>query len=158
VCGPCSFLSDADTEDLTALKFLHYSPIDVDGGVLSHLFPVAHKQLICIADAEREVVVLAPHWAPVLMNSMADMLLPTFTACGMPVRKSRNCQEVQHLAEGGVQSGPEIGDELGGDYGVECLAVVDDQHSYIVIPFVQVGKGSVESNRDCIICESVGAV
>ena len=29
---------------------------------------------------------------------------------------------------------------------------------YIGVPFVQVGKGSVDCNRDCIICGSVGAV
>ena len=65
-------------------------------------------------------------------------------------------QEVQDpVAEGGVQpQGPDLGDELGGDYSV----VINEQHSYICIHFVQVGEGSVECNRDCVICGSVGAV
>ena len=32
-----------------------------DGGVLGPLFPVVHNKLLCFADIEREVVVLAPH-------------------------------------------------------------------------------------------------
>jgi hypothetical protein len=41
-------------------------------------------------------------------------------------------------------------DELGGHYGVNEL------HSHVGVPFVQVGKGSVECNRDCDICGTVG--
>ena len=46
---------------------------------------------------------------------MAEVLLPTLTTCWAASR------EVQDpVAEGGVQSqGPELCDELGGDYGVE---------------------------------------
>ena len=36
--------------------------------------------------------------------------------------------------------------------------MVNEQHSHIGVPFVQVGKGSVECNRDCVICGSVEAV
>ena len=50
-----------DTKELEALNLLHYSPFDLDGGMLSPLFPVVHDQLICLAEAEGEVVVLAPH-------------------------------------------------------------------------------------------------
>ena len=50
-------------------------------------------------------------------------------------------QEVQDLVEqGGLQTqDPELNDELGGHYGVECRAVVDEQHSHIGIPLVQMG-------------------
>ena len=41
---------------------------------------------------------------------------------------------------------------------MELNAVVNEQHSHIGVPFVQVRKGSVECNRDCVICGSVGAV
>ena len=34
----------------------------------------------------------------------------------------------------------------------------NEQHSHIGVPLVQVGEGSVECNRDCFICGSVGAV
>jgi hypothetical protein len=110
------------------------------------LFTVVHDQLLCLADVEGEVVVLAPHClvtdllpigclivirsstveqtyhrcegtrhatsgAPMLRVSVADVMLPNLTTWVRPVRKSRG--------EGGVQSqGPELSDELGGDYGV----------------------------------------
>ena len=50
-------------------------------------------------------------------------------------------QEVQYpVAQGGVETqGLELDDELGGYYGVECRAVVDEQNSHIVIPLVQMG-------------------
>ena len=60
--------------------------------------------------------------------------------------------------EGDQSQGPELGDETGRYYGVECRTVVNEQHSHIGVPFVQVGEGSVECNRDCIICGSVGVV
>uniref|UniRef100_A0A674E5Y6 Glycoprotein-N-acetylgalactosamine 3-beta-galactosyltransferase 1 n=1 Tax=Salmo trutta TaxID=8032 RepID=A0A674E5Y6_SALTR len=41
---------------------LHYSPVYVDGCVLGPLFPVVHDQLLCLADVEGEVVVLAPQY------------------------------------------------------------------------------------------------
>ena len=50
-----------DTEELEAVNPLRYSPFDVDGGVLGPPFPVVHDQLLCLADVEGEVVVLAPH-------------------------------------------------------------------------------------------------
>jgi hypothetical protein len=48
----------------------------------------------------------------ILRISVVEVLLPTFTAR----------QEVQDpVAQGGVQTqGPELNDELGGYYGVEC--------------------------------------
>ena len=59
-------------------------------------------------------------------------------------------QEVQNpVAEGDVQS---QGPEHGGHYGVERCAVVNEQHSDIAVPLVQVGEGSVECNRNCVIC------
>ena len=50
-------LSDVDTKEPEALNPLHYSPVDVNGGVLGALFPVVHDQLLCVADIEGEVVV-----------------------------------------------------------------------------------------------------
>ena len=44
-----------------ALDLLHYGPVDVNGGVLGPQFPVVHYQLLCLADVEGEVVVLAQH-------------------------------------------------------------------------------------------------
>ena len=41
------------------------------------------------------------------------------------------------IAQGGVET--KLNDELGGYYGVECLAIVNKQHSYIGIPLVQMG-------------------
>jgi hypothetical protein len=66
---------------------------------------------------------------------VTEVLLPTLTTWN-PV------------PEGGVQSqGPELGDELVRDNGVERCAAVNQQHSHIVIsPLVQVGVGSVKCN------------
>ena len=50
-----------DTAELEALDLLHYSPVNVDGGMLGPPFPIVYDQLLCLADFEREVVVLAPH-------------------------------------------------------------------------------------------------
>ena len=54
-------------------------------------------------------------------------------------------QEVQDsVAQGGVETqGFELNDEFGGYYGVKSRAVVDEQHSYLGIPLVQMGQGSV---------------
>ena len=43
------------------LNPLHYSPVDVNGGLFGPPFPVLHDQLICLVHTEGEVVVLAPH-------------------------------------------------------------------------------------------------
>jgi hypothetical protein len=50
------------------------------------------------------------------------------------------CQDVQDpVAEGGVQTqGSELVVELGGNNSVECLTVVNEQHSHIDVPLVQV--------------------
>ena len=66
-----------DTEELEALDPVHYSPVEVNGGVLGSLFPVVHDQLFCLADVEGEVVVLAPHcqvsdFLPVAVSSSHD--------------------------------------------------------------------------------------
>ena len=55
-----SQLGEVDTKEFEALDLFHYSPIDVDGGVLAPLFPVVNEQLLCIADVEQYFVVLAP--------------------------------------------------------------------------------------------------
>ena len=39
-------ICDVDTEELEALDLLHYSPVDVDGGVLGPPIPVVHDQLL----------------------------------------------------------------------------------------------------------------
>ena len=50
-----------DTKELEALEPFHYSPVNVNGGVLGPPFPVAHDQLLCLAHIEGEVVFLSPH-------------------------------------------------------------------------------------------------
>ena len=50
-----------DTKELEALNLLHYSPVDENGGVLGHPFPVVHIHLLCLDHVEGEVVVLSPH-------------------------------------------------------------------------------------------------
>ena len=68
-----------DTKDLEALNLLHCSPIDENLGVLSPPFPVVHNP-----QTEH-----APLRVPVLRISVADVLLPTLTTWGQPVRNSR---------------------------------------------------------------------
>ena len=50
-----------DTKELETLEPLHYSPVDVNGGLFGPPFPVVHNQLLCLAHIEGEVVVLEPH-------------------------------------------------------------------------------------------------
>ena len=54
-------MEDVDNEELEALDPLHYSPVDVDGGVLGPPFSIVYDQLLYLADVKGEVVVLAPH-------------------------------------------------------------------------------------------------
>jgi hypothetical protein len=44
-----------------ALDTLHYSPINVNGGVLTPPFPVYQYQLLCLAAVDGQVVVLVTH-------------------------------------------------------------------------------------------------
>ena len=46
---------------METLDPLHYSPVNINGGLFGPPFPVVHNQLHCLAHIEREVVVLAPH-------------------------------------------------------------------------------------------------
>ena len=50
-----------DTKDLETLDPLHYSPVDVNGGLFGSPFPVVHDQRLCLAHIEGAVVVLAPN-------------------------------------------------------------------------------------------------
>jgi hypothetical protein len=50
-----------DTKELESLDPLHYSPIDVNGGLFGPPFPVVHDQLLSLTHIEGAVVVLAPH-------------------------------------------------------------------------------------------------
>lgn len=61
VVDPGQVLTDINPEEAEAADFLHCSPINGDGGMsFSLLLPVVHNQLLCFADVENEVVVLAP--------------------------------------------------------------------------------------------------
>ena len=50
-----------DTKDLETLDLLHFSPVNVNGGMSGPPFSIAYDQLLCLAHIERDVVVLAPH-------------------------------------------------------------------------------------------------
>ena len=50
-----------DAKELETLDPLHYSNVDVNGGVFGPPFPVVHDQLLCLDYVEAEVVLLAPH-------------------------------------------------------------------------------------------------
>ena len=45
-----------DTNELETLNLLHYSPVDVNGGLFGPPFPAVHDQLLCLAH-----IVPAPH-------------------------------------------------------------------------------------------------
>ena len=47
-----------DPNELEALDPLHYSPVDVNGGVIGPPFPIVHNQLLCLAHIGGVVVVL----------------------------------------------------------------------------------------------------
>ena len=48
--------------NLKLSKPLHNMSIDVNRGMLGSPFPVVHDQLLCLANVEGDVFVLAPHW------------------------------------------------------------------------------------------------
>ena len=49
-----------DAEELKTADSLYCSPVDVDWGVFPPLLAEVNNQLLCFADVEGEVVVLAP--------------------------------------------------------------------------------------------------
>jgi hypothetical protein len=56
-----------------------------------------------------------PRRAPVLRISKVEMLFPTFTTWGQPIKVQ------DPIAQGRVENqGIKLNDELGGYYGVEC--------------------------------------
>ena len=61
VIGPCQFVGDVDAKELDALKLLHYSHMDKNGGVIAPPSPVVHNHLLCLYHVEGEDVLLAPH-------------------------------------------------------------------------------------------------
>ena len=69
---------------------------------------------------------------------------------GGPGRAVMSEQGVQEGTEHAPLSGPRVEDQHGG-----CVVTYP---YHIGVPFVQVGKDSVECNRDRIICGSVRAV
>ena len=48
-------------KELETIAPLHYSTVDVNGGLSGPSFPEVHNKLLCFAHIEGEVVVLAPH-------------------------------------------------------------------------------------------------
>ena len=49
-----------DTKDFETLDPLHFSPVNVNRGLFGPPCPIVHDQLLCLANIEGEVVVLAP--------------------------------------------------------------------------------------------------
>ena len=43
-----SVVGDVDTKELEALNLLNYSPVDENGDVLGHPFPVVHNNFLCL--------------------------------------------------------------------------------------------------------------
>ena len=50
-----------DTKELEAQNLLECSPVEENGAVLGHLFPVVHNNFLCLDHVEGEVFVVAPH-------------------------------------------------------------------------------------------------
>jgi hypothetical protein len=95
-----------DTKELETLDPLHYSPINVNGGLFSIPFPLVHDHLLCVAHIEGEVVVLAPHYqvSDLLPIGSLSVIRPTtvvLSANLMIVLES--CHTV--VGEQGVQEG-----------------------------------------------------
>jgi hypothetical protein len=67
-----------------------------------------------------------PCGVPVLRICEVEVLIPTFTTWGRPVRKSRT-------------QGPELSDELVGYYDYSSAFNTNEQHSDVGIPLFQVG-------------------
>ena len=98
-------MCDLDTEELEALDQLHCSPVDVDDGVV-----VVSEQGV------QEGTKYTPLWGPRVEGQCGggDVAYPHHS--GLARQKVLN-----PVAEGSVQpQGPKLGDELGGDNGVEC--------------------------------------
>ena len=49
VFGPCQFVGDVENKEVETLNPLHFSPVDVNGGLFGPPCPIVHDQLICLA-------------------------------------------------------------------------------------------------------------
>ena len=98
--GPGQVIIDLNPKEPEAADSLHRSPVDGEGGEFYSLsLPLVHDQLLCFADVEIEIVVLAPRCQgsdllSVVAGDQAydgreDVVLPIRTTCGLPVRKFR---------------------------------------------------------------------
>ena len=129
-----------DAKELEALDPLHNSPVDVDG-VFSDLSPIVYDYQLGVNRVHRRGLSTHPWGAPVLRVSVAEVVLPTLITWGRPVRKSRS----QLQREVFSPRFPKLSDELGGGYGVERWALVNEQLSHVVIFLLSMWKRAVWS-------------
>ena len=66
-----------DTEELETLDLLHFSPVDINGGLFGPPFPIVHDQPFVLLTL-REVVLLAPHY---LVSDHIDCLIVVRNHC-----------------------------------------------------------------------------
>ena len=110
---------------------LHYSPVDVNGGLFGPPFPVVHDQLLCLAHIEEEVVVLAPHC------QLSDLPIGCLIVLG---DQAYHCCVVSKLNDGvGVVFGPAVVGEQGVQEGTKYTPLrgpsVGDQHGRRVVAY-----------------------
>ena len=77
----------------------------------------------------------APLWGPSVEGQPSGDVVSYLHHLGVARQKVQD-----PVAQGVFQTqGPKLNDEFGGYYGVEGSAIVNEQHSYIGIPLVQMG-------------------
>lgn len=83
---------------------------------------------------------------------LEEVMLPSRTACGLPVKKF----SIQAAAHGGTDVQVlQFHDEPRWYYGVEGRAEVDKEHSYICVVLIQVRESSIQGQSYSIICRPV---
>src|SRR4029434_7322936 len=61
VSRPGEVIADVDPEEPEAADHFHCGTIDMQGCMLLHLpSPIVHNHLLCLADVEREAIILTP--------------------------------------------------------------------------------------------------
>ncbi len=175
-------LSEVNNNLLRLLHIQREIVVTAPPGQAAHLAPVVclisvanethHRHVICKINEKVRVVwrcavVGQPEWrggwlqhtslgggGACVQCDGADVLMPTRTAWGLPVRKSNSQLHREVLS-------PQLDQfvsELLRDDCVECWTEVYEQHSDIRVFFVQMCEGWVEGSGDGVIGRAVGPI
>ena len=113
------------------LNLLHYSTVNVNGGLFGPPFPIVHNQLLCLDHIKGEIVVLAPHY------QISDLPIGCLIVVG---DQAYHCCVASKLNDGvGVVLGHAVVGEQGVQEGTEHAPLrgpsVEDQRGRCVVAY-----------------------